>query len=197
MQTKTSPNCKLITDYTIHFHPSIYQYLQQSFGKEHFAKLSKVLTIPPSITTIRINDITQQKQAITILSQKVNTDKITIDPHLPDCLRIPITGPHKVNGPLDQFVVVGAKCGEAVLRGSNVFAPGVLGMSKYAKKNNKVSILCCTRLDSITKGKKLAMDEIAEFLFIGNGILRMDHFEIFHGAKKGIAVETTESIFHG
>ena len=49
--------------------------------------------------------------------------EIQIHVTIPDCLCLPVVGPNKNIKLLENFVVVGQKCGEAVLRGANCFAP--------------------------------------------------------------------------
>ena len=64
-----------------------------------------------------------------------------IQPHplLPDTLLIPGVGPRQdiisPQGPWKQ-VVVGLQCGMAVLRGADVYAPGVMGAPKGMNIDN-------------------------------------------------------------
>ena len=58
-----------------------------------------------------------------------------IKPHplLPDTILIPNVGPRQGNMSsqgLGKQIVVGLQCGMAVLRGADVFAPGVMGAPK-------------------------------------------------------------------
>ena len=51
-------------------------------------------------------------------------------PALPDVLLVPNVGPRVGVAPSPRAVMVGLQCGLAVMRGANVFAPGVLGAPK-------------------------------------------------------------------
>lgn len=46
---------------------------------------------------------------------------------IPDALVIQSSGPCKVEPVIEKEVIVGSLCGCAVLRGADVFAPGVIG----------------------------------------------------------------------
>eukprot|EP01080_Neovahlkampfia_damariscottae_P006126 gene6126-10135_t len=185
----------MFSNLKVHFDEEVAEYLKQHYGKEHFENICKSLCLPPSITTIRVNNPidmeSSKKEIFKFFDEKY---EIQIHETIPDCLCLPVVGPNEDIKLLENFVVVGQKCGEAVLRGAHCFAPGVIGISKYDKN---VSILC--QIDDkikIPRGKKFQNEDIDEnFLFIGNGLLKMDHSSIFHTIKTGIAVETKECIF--
>lgn len=50
-----------------------------------------------------------------------------IHPLLQDVLVVPGTGPHLDIIPAAKEIIVDSHCGVAVLRGADVFAPGVMG----------------------------------------------------------------------
>lgn len=52
----------------------------------------------------------------------------TVSPHpvLPDLLVVEGSGPHQFD-PVQKEIYVDSSCGMAVLRGANIFAPGIVG----------------------------------------------------------------------
>jgi predicted ribosome-associated RNA-binding protein Tma20 len=73
---------------------------------------------------------------------------------------------------LPNFIVVDSFCGEAVLRGSNIFVPGVLA------SNNKCKPYLVKRGDFLSiyvtdhpplKGSILTLEQLTNPVFVGNG----------------------------
>ncbi|GAM27181.1 hypothetical protein SAMD00019534_103560 [Acytostelium subglobosum LB1] len=101
-------------------------------------------------------------------------------------------GPFK-RDPKYKQVVVGATCGESVLRGSNIFAPGVIGSHKYISKGEKVSVF--VDLDGNGKHGFIVDDCYRErTVYIGNGVSLMDRADYFN-IPNGVAIEMTERIY--
>ncbi|EFC42604.1 predicted protein [Naegleria gruberi] len=102
-------------------------------------------------------------------------------------------------------IVVDRKCGEAVLRGADVFAPGILGISKNCHSGSEIAILC--DISSQTKKgfrfektieEMIQIDENTKyqnFIYVGNGILKMDRTSIFQANVKGIGLEVTQPFY--
>ncbi|KAK7600733.1 hypothetical protein V9T40_009871 [Parthenolecanium corni] len=88
-----------------------------------------------------------------------------------------------------EEVIVDAGCGAAVLRGSNVYAPGVMGMLPSTKVNSQVSLFADLTA-SCLKGYKRVFDSDGK-LFLGNGVAIRSRRELFNDAspKLGVAVE--------
>lgn len=83
------------------------------------------LSTPPSLTTIRFNTLKLSKnQALEHLSGILGVE-VSLHTQLPDLLCVPVTGPHAVQR-LKRFLCVDARCGEAVMRGAQIYSPGVL-----------------------------------------------------------------------
>ncbi|KAL9650733.1 hypothetical protein ABK040_001787 [Willaertia magna] len=81
-----------------------------------------------------------------------NKFEIKRDPFIKDCLTIPVIEMNPT--PKEKYVVIDRKCGEAVMRGANIYVPGILGMSMPdAQEMETVSIICDVYNQS-KKGKK-------------------------------------------
>lgn len=89
-------------------------------------------------------------------------------------------------------IIVDAACGSAVLRGSHVFAPGILGMPHGLNVGDIVSVFADT-LGSCKKGLIKTCD-VENKLFLGNGILKQTRESLFCNSeqiKSGIAIHMT------
>ncbi|XP_077010874.1 tRNA (cytosine(72)-C(5))-methyltransferase NSUN6 isoform X2 [Tamandua tetradactyla] len=89
--------------------------------------------------------------------------------------------------------IVGAQCGNAVLRGAHVYAPGIVSASKFMKAGDVVSVYS----DIEGKCKKGAKEFDGIKIFLGNGISERSRSEIFGGLSelKGIGIRMTEPVY--
>ncbi|XP_073692963.1 tRNA (cytosine(72)-C(5))-methyltransferase NSUN6 [Garra rufa] len=162
-----------------------------------FEALLSCLSHPPLFTCLRASTHLHPLQDIQHrleqhLAQQERSPSVYTHPQLPDVLLLPVHGPRSVD-PLASEVIVGALCGNAVLRGAHVFTPGILSTPKYMKVCDVVSVFSdvegkCTRGAKEFKGKKV---------FLGNGISEVDRSEIFSsdGPGKGVAIQMTEPLY--
>ncbi|KQJ96231.1 hypothetical protein BRADI_3g21700v3 [Brachypodium distachyon] len=123
------------------------------------------------------------------------------------------SGPHVLhyNGQPGQSIkeiIVSRKCAESVLRGAQVYVPGVLACSSHVEKGDKVAVSVAIEQpvkDSgwavgITRGTVLqglqsdAHYEERKGLYIGQGIAAMSRTGIFR-VLHGVAVEMTERVY--
>lgn len=77
----------------------------------------------------------------------------------------------------DKGVVIDCNCGSAVLRGSNIYAPGVLSMETSTKTNEIVSVYI-DMTKKCKRGLRIPFD-CPEKLFIGNGQVKMTRYDLF------------------
>ncbi|KAF3818685.1 hypothetical protein GH733_012102, partial [Mirounga leonina] len=98
-------------------------------------------------------------------------------PDLQDVLLIPVIGPRKNIKKQHCEAVVGAQCGNAVLRGAHVYVPGIVSASKLMKAGDVISVYS----DIKGKCKKGAKEFDGTKVFLGNGISELSRKEIFSG----------------
>uniref|UniRef100_A0A672P675 SAM-dependent MTase RsmB/NOP-type domain-containing protein n=1 Tax=Sinocyclocheilus grahami TaxID=75366 RepID=A0A672P675_SINGR len=179
--------------------PEVREHLRNVYTNNElvFEALLSCLSHPPLFTCLRasthlhsLQDIQHRLQRH--LAQQERSPSVYTHPQLPDVLLLPVHGPRPVD-PLASEVIVGAQCGNAVLRGAHVFTPGILSTPKYMKVGEVVSVFSdvegkCTRGAKEFKGKKV---------FLGNGISEVDRSEIFSsdGPGKGVAIRMTEPLY--
>ncbi|KAH3766993.1 NOL1/NOP2/Sun domain family member 6 [Pelomyxa schiedti] len=89
-------------------------------------------------------------------------------------------------------VIVDAKCGEAVMRGAEVFAPGVVGAETGINTGHTVAVYA----DADGTCKKGETNKfLGRKVFVGNGVAMMGR-SFFYKVKTGVAVQMTERVYH-
>ncbi|XP_061660905.1 tRNA (cytosine(72)-C(5))-methyltransferase NSUN6 isoform X2 [Syngnathoides biaculeatus] len=172
-------------------------------AERHFQTLLTCLSHPPSYTCVRTSvhlaplEEIRRELADELKKQTCGWEeepKMVPHPSVPDVLLIPVVGPRLVEQlGNDAEVVVGAQCAHAVLRGADVFAPGILSCPKYMKAGDAVSVYSdvegkCTRGAFGFRGSKI---------FVGNGVARRDRAGIFGAGEtvRGVGVRMTEPLY--
>ena len=102
----------------------IMDNFERLWGQETAIRVERLRT-PYSHSSVRIHTLRQSPaQAQALLASELGRE-VELCPFLPDVLRIRNNGPD-VRTPQSTAVLVDIPCAEAVLRGADVFAPGVL-----------------------------------------------------------------------
>lgn len=164
-------------------------------------KALSFLSLPPKFTTVRVNLLRITiADAVKLVEEELRcqySDKTAllplVYPHhsLPEVMVIESNGIQNAR-PVSKEVIVGRKCGSAVLRGAEVYAPGVLGASPSLKAGDPVAVFVdlkdtCLRGCKYFNGKKM---------FVGNGIARQSRRDLFTVSKPtGVVVAMTEQVF--
>nr|XP_012214563.1 PREDICTED: putative methyltransferase NSUN6 [Linepithema humile] len=178
------------------------RYLEKSEIQEKVDTLCKWMCTTPKTTIYRLDnfhytdDLEKLKNA---LKQNDKPDpSIHFLPDLPNGI-IAVDGwDSSVSLDLNRYpdeIVVDAACGAAVLRGSHVYAPGIIGMPNGLNIDTKVSVFA----DVAGQCKKGLIKPYADGnkIYLGNGILRQTRKELFGKAAKnprGIAIIMTDVI---
>uniref|UniRef100_A0A8D2D5E7 NOP2/Sun RNA methyltransferase 6 n=1 Tax=Sciurus vulgaris TaxID=55149 RepID=A0A8D2D5E7_SCIVU len=197
----------------ISLRPEVESYLKENFMNEEvlavsskqdahgkFEALLNHLSHPPSFTTVRVNTHLASVQhvknlLVDELKKQFNGLIVPVlqHPDLQDVLLIPVIGPRKNIKRQQYEAIVGAQCGNAVLRGAHVYVPGILSASKFMKAGDVISVYS----DIKGKCKKGAKEFDGTKVFLGNGISELSRKEIFSGLPemKGIGIRMTEPIY--
>ncbi|KAI4806358.1 hypothetical protein KUCAC02_017187 [Chaenocephalus aceratus] len=196
-----------VTDYlkNVFLNKEVLAAVGHQEAESRFQRLLTCLSHPPSYTCVRasthlapLEEIRQKlgeelkKQQMCTSSEKEVSVQILPHPRIPDVLLLPVDGPRPVEQ-LSSEVVVGAQCGSAVLRGANVFVPGILASPKFMKAGDVVSVFSdlegrCTRGATSFQGMRG---------FVGNGVAQIDRSGIFctDVAAKGVGVRMVEPLY--
>eukprot|EP00049_Salpingoeca_infusionum_P003602 m.68228 g.68228 ORF g.68228 m.68228 type:complete len:466 (-) comp12191_c1_seq2:1748-3145(-) len=119
---------------------------------------------------------------------------VSIHPVLSDVLIMPLVGP-RTPTKQDVYAVVDMGCGMAVLRGADVFAPGVVAAHPGMKEGDCVSVYANVS-GHFTTGDVAWHDE-ATVAYLGNGRCVQGRATLFcqRDAKAGLAIEMTDPVF--
>lgn len=184
--------------------PDLDAFLRLQREAGDFDRLKQWLCTPPQYTTLRVNTLTssvlemkEQLQKYLDSCSRENGDevyRIVEHPHLSETLvvmsprnRVQLI-PHKME------VIVSLECGEAVLRGANVFVPGLIGAPSSLQKGDLTAVYADVN-NECRRGDKRRFNGVK--LFIGNGLMKVSRDDIFKGGiERGVAVEMTQPVYN-
>lgn len=216
---------------TLHWNPDVEEYFTKAYGSDHFAQISKALTRPSCYSCLRVNILKTNSDAIIqkLLEMQhssvgngasstnggVNGDNIhkCPIPGLDYVVFVRGSGPHEVryahshDQPVKE-VIVSRKCGEAVLRGAQIYVPGVLACSAHVEKGDTVAVSAALEqpqpdgkwATGITRGTVLqGLETDAHYsnrkgLYIGQGTTMMSRAGIFR-VLEGVAICMTNRVY--
>lgn len=117
-------------------------------------------------------------------------------PDIPDMIALQHKGPRTDLVQQRKKIIVGIQCGNSVLRGANVYAPGVLGAPKSKlycmyylhvifspidlSKGDYVSVYSDIDMKCL---KGTAREYDGETMFVGNGVAIMNREELFGSSR--------------
>uniref|UniRef100_A0A6I8NQ48 NOP2/Sun RNA methyltransferase 6 n=1 Tax=Ornithorhynchus anatinus TaxID=9258 RepID=A0A6I8NQ48_ORNAN len=169
-------------------------------AEARFEALLKRLSHPPAFTTVRVNTrLASVQQVKSLLCEEIQKQfqglsvPVLQHPRLPDLLLIPVIGPRKDVEERPIRAIVGAQCGNAVLRGAHIYVPGILAASGGMKAGEVVSVYS----DVEGKCRKGAKGFDGTQAFLGNGISELSRREIFgsNSPLKGIGIRMVEPVY--
>ncbi len=142
---------------------------------------------------------------IEFIQSKINleSNSLIVKPEIPglDCI-LEIEVKDVNNGaslePAPVPVIVGSQCGAAVLRGAEVFAPGILGCPASLKPDQDVSVFCDLHNKTLKGTVIKIVEDDDDLLFIGNGLAKLSRSDLFKQNSQhscGVAIEMTKCIY--
>ncbi|KMQ88658.1 methyltransferase nsun6 [Lasius niger] len=179
-------------------------YLQKCEIQEKVNALCKWMCTTPKKSIYRLDHLTDHytdnlQKLCRALKQVDKPDpSIHLLPDLPNGIVAVDSWDSSVSLDLKRYpreIIIDAICGAAVLRGSHIYAPGVIGMPNGLIINCKVSVFA----DVTGHCKKGLIKPYpdSEKVYLGNGILRQTRKELFGKDAKnpcGIAIIMTDVI---
>ncbi|KAM4688383.1 tRNA (cytosine(72)-C(5))-methyltransferase NSUN6 isoform 3-T4 [Discoglossus pictus] len=168
-------------------------------AERRFEALLTKLPHPPTFTTVRVNTLfTSIENVKKLLNEEIlkfpdHNIEIVQHPKLHDLLLIPVIGPRKVLKQHSLQAIVGAQCGNAVLRGAHVYSAGIVSASKWMKAGDDVSVYS----DIEGKCRRGAKEFFEKKVFVGNGTSELSRNEIFCSSDpiKGKGIKMTEPVY--
>ncbi|CAN6877280.1 unnamed protein product [Brassica oleracea] len=233
-QMEMNPSSRYSYDPVLRWDPEVEDYFNKAYGPDHFARISKALTRPSSYSCIRVNTVKATSDAVIEKLTKILNDDSEDGLKLvqqPDGSSSPISkcqipgleyvvlvngsGPHRIeygseleNPPKE--VLVSRKCAEAVLRGAQVYVPGVLACTAHVEKGDAVAV--CVAMEqpgddgdwsvNMTRGTTLqGLPVIVDpfycersGLYIGMGTAMLSRAGMFR-VSHGVAVDLNNRVF--
>ncbi|WCJ34864.1 Ribosomal RNA small subunit methyltransferase F [Euphorbia peplus] len=206
------------------WNPQIQDYFIKAYGPQHFSLISTALTRPPGYSCVRVNTLQTSPDAVVEKLEGImrETGVEFEDGQISKCgipgldyvLFVKGFGPHTsidygfVPGEPFKEVIVSRKCAESVLRGAQVFVPGVLACSAHVEKGDVVAVSVAIEQQSpdggwgtgITRGTVLQGLQTdphyfeRKGLYIGQGKTTMSRAGMFR-VPNGIAVDMSNRVF--
>lgn len=206
---------------TLHWNPQVEEYFIKAYGADRFDSISKALTRPSCYSCLRVNILKTTSDAVIkkLLAMQHGTDGRVIDIHkcpipgLDYVVFVQGSGPHEIEyahapeQPLKE-VIVSRKCAEAVLRGAQVYVPGVLACSAHVEKGDSVAVSVAIEQPEtdgkwgtgITRGIVLqGLKTDPQYfqrkgLYIGQGTTMMSRAGIFR-VLQGVAISMSNRVY--
>ena len=192
-----------LREYEVQFPADVEEFFSEAYAKQpadeqhlsSFSSIKRALVTPASYTSIRVNTVRTNRAAVVKqLTEKLcdfnarlrssgRDHQVSVLPHpmledvvvLPSAPLCPSLGAQADS--VDAEVVLDRLCGEAVLRGSDAFAKGIMAASSGLKMGCKVKVSvdlshCTTRGSTVDlhKGRRV---------FIGEGMACMGRKQMF------------------
>ncbi|XP_076898115.1 rRNA (cytosine-C(5))-methyltransferase NOP2C-like [Bidens hawaiensis] len=218
----------------LHWNPQVEDYFTKAYGTEAFNRISKALTRPSCYSCIRVNtlrattesviekilELQHEKKLHTNDDESVNSSTLETRsvfkcqiPGLDYVVFVKGSGPHDIQYDYQQDrppkeIIVSRKCAEAVLRGAQVYVPGILACSPHVEKGDKVAVSvgveqpgrngeCAIGITRgiVLQGLKTDPQYIErDGLYIGQGITNLSRAGIFRDLS-GLGVDMTYRVF--
>ncbi|XP_049370643.1 rRNA (cytosine-C(5))-methyltransferase NOP2C isoform X2 [Solanum verrucosum] len=203
---------------TLKWNPMVEEYFIKTYGADHFSRISTALTRPSCYSCIRVNTLKSTSDAVIeklleIFKERgmhdvaVQESSTTWEPD--NCC----SGPHAIHygddegKPLKE-VIVSRKCAEAVLRGAQVYVPGVLACSAHVERGDAVAVSVAVEQYgpdggwgvAMTRGTVLQGSQEDPYYFerdgfyIGQATAMMSRAGMFR-VTEGVAVDMKERVY--
>lgn len=185
------------------FREDLFEELSHQLDIREFEKMEKWMTTPPRFMTIRVNTLrTSPKEALERLKEvhaikcirrQCDAPNIFIHPQLRDLIVIEPQKSASEVRPDGKEVIVDIICGQAVLRGADVYCRGVSAAPLDLNSGDKVAIFADLE-GRILKGWSKPFNGKA--VFVANAISHVSRSDLFcKESKTGLAFEITENLF--
>ena len=166
------------------------------YDAQNETELLNWLVTPPDKTYLRVNTDKTTRQELIEEIKNVCGKEVLVQCYefLDDVVVITTddTAGQNLNDdaiPTEFNIVVGSGCAASVLRGAEVFAPGVLGSSPGLSKGDQVSVFADLNNELLKGATKF---NIEGYLKIGIGTAELSRSDLFKlGIQSGVAVKMT------
>ena len=169
------------------------------YDAQNKSELLNWLVTPPEKTYLRVNAEKTTRQDLIDEIKSVCGKEVLVQCHelLDDVVVITTdaaaAGQNEQEDVQTEFnIVVGSGCAASVLRGAEVFAPGVIGSSPGLSKGDKVSVFADLNNELLKGATKF---NIEDYLKIGVGTAELGRSDLFKlGIQSGVAVKMSRVV---
>ncbi|XP_004491318.1 rRNA (cytosine-C(5))-methyltransferase NOP2C [Cicer arietinum] len=223
---------------TLHWNPQLHNYFNKAYGADHFSLISTALTRPSRYSCIRVNTLRSDSDAVieklrSLVKPSSNATDSEDGDDVPNPLkeglnsdsglffkcRIPGldyvvfvwgSGPHRIDygNVAPKEVIVSRKCAEAVLRGAQVYVPGILACSGHVEKGDTVAVSVSVEQQGsdggwsagMTRGTVLQGSETDPYyferngLYIGQGTAMLSRAGMFR-VSEGVGIDMKDRVY--
>ena len=158
-----APSCQQVASRA----SEVRTFLATYIGEDGAAALLCALRTPPNATTLRVRGCRDEvlsllRSALLERGDERFLGQLAPHPLMPDVIWLPVEGPQSLPL-LPHVVVVDRACGEALLRGADVFAPGVIGCPGDLSVGTCVSVVFRdpALLPDLSRGTKVALKDVS------------------------------------
>jgi hypothetical protein len=172
----------------------------ECFGADAFARLEAALLRPPAETCVRVNTLRSDVASVRRVLDEVTRGADVRSAHagaMPEALLVRGSGPHALDVSLacGRELAVNRRCAEAVLRGADVYVPGVLGCTANVEEGMLVAVTAVVEplgatSAGMTRGTTLpSLDGAPTRLLLGYG-KRLACAQVFDACRLAPACHT-------
>jgi len=169
--------------YTAEFRWTTRKKLRSLLGVDLMSRIERRLVIPPKCTIFRARSAAAREDTLALINAELVRDfdarlaalglqpvRARIDPALPaDAIVLDfVQAPPPTELPANE-VYVDTKAGEALLRGADLYVPGVAGCTATNQKGDAVSVY--VDLDSCLRKGQKRLSNVRRRIFVGVGAL--------------------------
>ncbi|KAI8804493.1 S-adenosyl-L-methionine-dependent methyltransferase [Cladochytrium replicatum] len=188
----------------VSFDDESQEHFLQFYSRKDFDRLVEALGTPALATFLRINTLRMTRpQAVEVVDNYLREQcaekhwdpplTVHVHPVLEDVLFV-VGFPVDVR-PVEREVMVDKLCGNAVLRGSDIYAAGVLAVEGGTKQDDSVAVY--VDLDgTCLRGQQKR--HVGNRHFVGNGVLKLPREAIYRVSPKdlsGVGITMNEPIY--
>lgn len=223
---------------TLNWNPQVHHYFLKAYGADHFSRISTALTRPSRYSCIRVNTLRSTGDAVIhkLRSLVPNADVPPPQSDSGDDVANPLkecsaaaapiskceipgldyvvfvwgSGPRRIDygDAPPKEVIVSRKCAEAVLRGAQVYVPGVMACSAHVEKGDTVAVSVAVEKQgadggwgiAMTRGTVLQGSETDPYyferngLYIGQGTAMLSRAGMFR-VSEGVGVDMKDRVY--
>ena len=164
--------------------------LAQIYPNLSSSSLKKWLVTPPCATFLRTNNVPRE-ELVKRIAKICTSARVEAHETLPDVVTVVTKNEDSTTEELmaSSSVVVGSGCATSVMRGAEIYAPGIMGASPALGKGDVVQVYADLSNKLLKGSVKFCLDE---YIYVGQGVALLSRADLFkEGIQTGLAIKMT------